>query len=331
MQGAGGVGGLLGVNGQGGGGFYFSAYDGNGNVMALVRGSDGYITARYDYGPFGEPMRLNNIVANPTRFSTKFTDEESDFVYYGLRYYNPSTGRWLSRDPIAERGGPNLYGYVGNSPSDRVDPLGLVDFHWYNPISWYWPGYNGPTYAPPLPLPDRNPPITFGALHDQMLGDDGVAGFYNFAQNVHDTATVILELTLQNTVSVVGFGESLGGEKIAIGGRVQCAATSSVGLAYLGGKVYKITGALFKRLKGKSAKEIEKILTKEWCAAERAYPNAEKRSYRPHIKGKYGEQQGWEQALDSGHVPIRAPHENTTTPGVPDFITYDPQAGVIVV
>ncbi len=40
---------------------------------------------------------------------------------YGYRYYDPLTGRWPSRDPIGERGGLNLYGFVGNEPIDRVD------------------------------------------------------------------------------------------------------------------------------------------------------------------------------------------------------------------
>jgi hypothetical protein len=38
------------------------------------------------------------------RFSTKFDDDESDFLYYGYRCYNPSLGRWLSRDPFLENG-----------------------------------------------------------------------------------------------------------------------------------------------------------------------------------------------------------------------------------
>ena len=42
----------------------------------------------------------------------------------GFRYYNPSTGRWLSRDPIEEQGGVNLYGMVGNNPVVWVDVLG---------------------------------------------------------------------------------------------------------------------------------------------------------------------------------------------------------------
>ncbi len=45
---------------------------------------------------------------------------------YGYRYYDPVTGRWLSRDPIGERGGLNLYGFVGNNGIDAVDQLGLV-------------------------------------------------------------------------------------------------------------------------------------------------------------------------------------------------------------
>ena len=45
--------------------------------------------------------------------------------YYGLRYYNPSTGRWPNRDPIEEEGGINLYGFVGNNPINRWDEFGL--------------------------------------------------------------------------------------------------------------------------------------------------------------------------------------------------------------
>ncbi len=38
--------------------------------------------------------------ANPLRFSNKYQDEETDLLYYGYRYYNASTGRWLGRDPF---------------------------------------------------------------------------------------------------------------------------------------------------------------------------------------------------------------------------------------
>jgi RHS repeat-associated protein len=45
-------------------------------------------------------------------------------AYYGYRYYDPTTGRWPSRDPIQERGGVNLYGFVGNRGVSRWDFLG---------------------------------------------------------------------------------------------------------------------------------------------------------------------------------------------------------------
>ena len=126
LQGAGGVGGLLIVK-DAVQGTHFAAYDLNGNVMGLVSATYGTNTARYEYGPFGELIRATGPMAklNPFRFSTKYQDDETDLVYYGRRYLNTSTGRWLSRDPIGEKGGLNLYGLVGNNPIVRIDKLGL--------------------------------------------------------------------------------------------------------------------------------------------------------------------------------------------------------------
>jgi len=63
--------------------------------------------------------------ANPIRFSTKYQDSETDLLYYGYRYYNANTGRWLNRDPLGEMGGVNLYGFVGNDGINYWDALGL--------------------------------------------------------------------------------------------------------------------------------------------------------------------------------------------------------------
>jgi len=87
-----------------------------------------------EYGPFGEVLRATGPMAklNPFRFSTKYDDDEIDLLYYGRRYYNPSTGRWPSRDPINELGfkvltrkgrrvslteEKNLYTFVCNLPT----------------------------------------------------------------------------------------------------------------------------------------------------------------------------------------------------------------------
>jgi RHS repeat-associated protein len=62
---------------------------------------------------------------NPFRFSTKYQDDETGFLYYGYRYYDPDPGRWLNRDPIEEEGGVNVYTFVSNEPDTRSDYLGL--------------------------------------------------------------------------------------------------------------------------------------------------------------------------------------------------------------
>jgi len=49
-------------------------------------------------------------------------------AYYGFRYTDPKTGRWMSRDPIGERGGANLYGFCGNDGVNRRDYLGRKEF-----------------------------------------------------------------------------------------------------------------------------------------------------------------------------------------------------------
>ncbi len=128
-QGAGGVGGLLvmSVNNGPEAGTYYYNFDGNGNVMTLLNAVDTTLAAQYEYGPFGELIRATGRMAktNPFRFSTKYQDDESDFHYYGYRYYSPSTGRWLSRDLIGERGGVNTYAFVRNDPANSFDALGL--------------------------------------------------------------------------------------------------------------------------------------------------------------------------------------------------------------
>jgi RHS repeat-associated protein len=130
MQGAGGVSGLLAIHPTSGtsSSSFVPAYDGNGNLTTLIRTTDRTVAAEYEYGPFGEALRATGAMANanPFRFSTKYCDEETGLVYYGYRYYQPQTGRWLSRDRIGERGGLNLYGFTDNRPINTYDLNGLI-------------------------------------------------------------------------------------------------------------------------------------------------------------------------------------------------------------
>ncbi|AHF90391.1 type IV secretion protein Rhs [Opitutaceae bacterium TAV5] len=105
---------------------YFATYDGNGNIAALVRASDGFLAGVYEYSPFGELLRMQGEAAgqNPFRFSTKYTDDETGLIYYGQRYYDLHNGRFINRDPIEERGGYNLYGFCENDAVNQWDILG---------------------------------------------------------------------------------------------------------------------------------------------------------------------------------------------------------------
>jgi RHS repeat-associated protein len=128
MQGAGGVGGLLAVSLRNEGA-HFVCYDGNGNVVALVNAADGSESGRYEYGPFGELLRVTGPVAkaNPLRFSTQYADDMTGEMRYLFPDYAPATGRWPNRDPIGEKGGINAYGFVGSSPLNAVDPFGFLE------------------------------------------------------------------------------------------------------------------------------------------------------------------------------------------------------------
>jgi RHS repeat-associated protein len=126
-QGAGGAGGLLEVVYHGSQTTNcLAAFDGNGNVAALVNAANGATAALYEYGPFGEALRLTGplVKRNPVRFSTRYEDDETGLIYYGYRYYNGSTGRWLNRDPISEPGGVNLFAACENNLLTKVDWLG---------------------------------------------------------------------------------------------------------------------------------------------------------------------------------------------------------------
>jgi RHS repeat-associated protein len=134
LQGMGGIGGLLTINS--GGNTHIAGYDGNGNLTTLVAAATGTISASYEFDPFGNTLKSIGEFAeeNPFRFSTKRLDQETGLLYYGYRYYNPQTGKWLSRDPSGEDAGVNLYRFNDNDPVYYVDPLGLQvrsDRNWY--------------------------------------------------------------------------------------------------------------------------------------------------------------------------------------------------------
>ncbi len=161
LQGAGGIGGLLAQIDHSAKKVHYYFYDGNGNVGQLINADTSAITAHYEYDPYGNLITATGSYAaeNPFRFSTKYHDDETGLVYYGYRYYVPELGRWLNRDPIGERGGINVYGFVLNDSINMLDAYGNQGFPsgfgtYFDPLEYishglydYWNSIGYKTYT----------------------------------------------------------------------------------------------------------------------------------------------------------------------------------------
>ncbi len=85
-----------------------------------------------EYQSYGKAIINNDMDNNGTIFTLnqrlpgQYADEETGLYQNWNRYYNPETGRYISRDPINLNGGINLYGYTDASPLNYIDPTGLV-------------------------------------------------------------------------------------------------------------------------------------------------------------------------------------------------------------
>ena len=90
-----------------------------------VFGPAGYIRTSYSYAPFGA-VSASGDVTQPFQWSSEHYDSETALVYYNYRHYSPDLGRWLSRDPIEEQGGVNLYAFTSNAPIVQIDILGEI-------------------------------------------------------------------------------------------------------------------------------------------------------------------------------------------------------------
>jgi RHS repeat-associated protein len=150
LEGAGGIGGLLARSEWDGSAWSRHAFyhsDGVGNVTALAvpNGNDIALAGSYRYDPFGRLIGTPTGLAaiNTQRYSSKDWHNASGFYYFGYRFYDPATQRWLNRDPIGEDGGVNLYGYVINNPINQIDPLGLWGIQFGN----FNIGFGNPSYV----------------------------------------------------------------------------------------------------------------------------------------------------------------------------------------
>ena len=115
----------------------YYAHDGLGSVRQLLD-STGDIETNYAYNPFGVPA-VAGEVSNPYRFTGEAWDAEVELLYLRARYYQPATGRFVSKDPwtghAQEPASLNGYLYVTNNPVTIVDPTGR---NGEEPLGFLW-------------------------------------------------------------------------------------------------------------------------------------------------------------------------------------------------
>jgi len=93
------------------------------STRALTNES-GTVVDTYTYDAYGNLVGSTGSDTNPLGFAGAYSDAETGFLYLTNRYYDPSTGQFLTVDPLVNETGQS-YAYTGDDPVNAVDPLGL--------------------------------------------------------------------------------------------------------------------------------------------------------------------------------------------------------------
>ena len=135
-----------------------------GSIRALVDATSGETVAEYEYDPYGvlPGVKHSRVSCERTggaqslapafggkglppskslfRFNGKYYDPETQLLYFGYRYYSPADTKWLTVDPLQERGGLNFTACCGGDPVNQVDPMGL---YWQRNANGNWAWVSG--------------------------------------------------------------------------------------------------------------------------------------------------------------------------------------------
>jgi RHS repeat-associated protein len=96
-----------------------------GSPKLVIDTETGAVAQQIEYDEFGAVLSDSNPGFQPFGFAGGLYDSDTKLVRFGARDYNPTVGRWTSKDPILFAGGDtNLYGYVINDPINFIDPDG---------------------------------------------------------------------------------------------------------------------------------------------------------------------------------------------------------------
>jgi RHS repeat-associated protein len=105
----------------------FYGYDGAGSVRQLTNAA-GAVTDTYEYDAYGNSFTKSGTTPNNYLYRGEQYDPDLSLYYLRARYYNPATGRFMSRDPwkgfLFDAKTLHKYLYVGSNPVNYVDPRG---------------------------------------------------------------------------------------------------------------------------------------------------------------------------------------------------------------
>jgi RHS repeat-associated protein len=138
---------------------YFYTRDHLGSVRELTDGSQ-TVRARYDYDPYGRRTKVSGDLDAIFGYTGHLWHQNSGGWLTLYRAYDPEVGRWLSKDPISEVGGLNVYTYGGNNPINVIDLFGKEWRHTLaNVLAAVMLGIklwnNDPTKPTPVPKPPQ--------------------------------------------------------------------------------------------------------------------------------------------------------------------------------
>jgi RHS repeat-associated protein len=142
-------------------------------TVTELSGAGGTLLGQYDTNPFGDGASATNldpsVAGNPFVYAGEYQDPTTGLYNLRARQYDPTTGRFLSRDPLGPQDYASLYTYVADNPLDYTDPSGMKRTP-CSPTWWCWLRTGGPIFNPP---PTFGPCLTGVAISPLRVGGTG--------------------------------------------------------------------------------------------------------------------------------------------------------------
>ncbi|MFZ3200418.1 MAG: RHS repeat-associated core domain-containing protein [Candidatus Acidiferrales bacterium] len=173
--------------------------DGLSSVTSLTA-SNGSLAQSYTYDSLGNTTNSSGSLTNFFRYAGREFDTETGLYCDRARYFDPTTGRFLSEDPLGfAADGVNFYEYAYDNPTDFTDPLGLQGL---TPT--------GPTPSPmPPPAPPVEPPVPVEPILPVAGGGTAAAGGGS-ALAVGGLITVDVGLAIYDGIQFYHLGQAYG-------------------------------------------------------------------------------------------------------------------------